>query len=675
MKSNTIRLIAVTIMSATFTATAWAGDPVQRSIEGLTPITTASGLKYYDIKVGDGPVPKPGSMVKADYSGWLTDGKLFDSSVKRGAPITFNTSSGMIKGWLEGVATMKVGGIRRLEIPSDLAYGPRGAPPVVPANADLVFEIELVSIEKEPAAAKTPVAAATPKPQAEDPVQRSIEGLTPVTADSGLKYYDIKVGDGEEPASGAKVNVHYSGWDTSGKLFDSSVKRGSPFSFNTDRGVIKGWIEGVKGMKVGGIRRLEIPADMAYGKNDLIFEVEMLGVEAPGSGSPAAPPKKEAPKKEEPKKDEKPDPVQSSIEGLTPVTTESGLKYYVLKEGDGEIPRSGADVKAHYSGWLTDGTLFDSSVKRDQPFAFRTNGGVIDGWLEAVSTMKVGERRRLEIPPEIGYGERDAGKIPPNSTLIFEMELLSIEKQGPEKSSLEGLKEIKTDSGLKYWVIKEGTGEPAGPDGRVKMHGTAWLENGRLVGSTRDRGMALTSPVSKLLKGWSEAAADMKLGEIRCLELPPALGYGEEGNRAVPPNSTLILEVEMNEILPVVKQVSTNGLEAVTLDSGTKYWDLKVGDGATVQANSECVTQYVGWLTDGTMFDNSAEKGEPYTFKMDSRQIIEGWKEGLGGMKVGGKRRLRIPPEKAYGNRARGQLIPANSTLIFEIELLEIKTP
>ena len=667
MKSNMIRLFAVTLLSATFASTVLAGDPEQRSFDGITPVTTESGLKYYDIKVGDGPTPKTGSSVKVHYSGWLKNGKLFDSSVKRDSPFTFNTSHGVIKGWLEGISTMKVGGIRRLEIPSALAYGERGAGAVIPPNSDLIFEIELLSIEKEPEGEKeTAAAAPAPKGSPDDPKQRSIEGLTPVTTASGLKYYDIKVGDGEEPESGAKVSVHYSGWDTNGKLFDSSVKRGQPFSFNTDRGVIKGWIEGVKGMKVGGIRRLEIPKDLAYGRNDLIFEVEMLGIEAPAAANASTP------TKAEPKKDDTPDPVPSSIEGLTPVTTESGLKYYVLKEGDGEIPRSGAEVTAHYSGWLTDGTLFDSSVKRGQPFTFRTSGGVIEGWLEAVSTMKVGEKRRLEIPPDLGYGARKSGKIPADSTLIFEMELLSIEKNGPEQMSTEGKKEVTTDSGLKYWIIKEGTGEPAGTKGRVKMHGTAWLENGRLIGSTRDRGMALTSPVSSLLKGWGEAAADMKKGEIRRLELPPELAYGDTGNSMVPPNSKLILEVEMEEILPYIEQASTNGLEAVTLDSGTKYWDLKVGDGAEVKADSECVVQYTGWLVDGTMFDTSTEKESPYSFNM-SRGVIEGWKEGLVGMKVGGKRRLRVPPARAYGDRARGRIIPANSTLIFEIELLEIK--
>ncbi|NOX57684.1 MAG: hypothetical protein GXP29_02345 [Planctomycetes bacterium] len=522
-----------------------------------------------------------------------------------------------------------------------------------------------------------PVFLIAPWAAAQDPVQRSIEGISPVTTASGLKYYDLKVGTGEEPKSGARVNVHYSGWDTGGKLFDSSVKRGSPFAFNTDRGVIKGWIEGVKGMKVGGIRRLEIPADLAYGKGkDLIFEVELLSIEKQGAGvatSQGATSKEAAPKKDE--KPKVPDPVQTSIEGLNPVTTASGLKYYVLKEGEGEVPRSGASVKTHYSGWLTDGTLFDTSANKGRPFSFKTNGGVIEGWLEAISTMKVGEKRRLEIPPDLAYGDQQKGQIPPNSTLIFEMELVSIDKNGPERLSIEGLKEVKTESGLKYWVVKEGTGDTPGPKGRVKMHASGWLkESGRLVGTTREGTEPLRNNVSGFFPGWSEAAADMKTGEIRHLEIPSDLAYGEKGTRGVPPNSELIMDVEMVEVLPEIKQTSTNGIAEVTLESGTKYWDLKVGDGEEVKSDSNCVANYTGWLLDGTMFDSSFERGKPHTFSM-VRGVIEGWKEGLIGMKAGGKRRLQIPPEKAYGSRPRGRLIPANSVLVFEVEMLEVTPP
>ena len=109
-------------------------------------------------------------------------------------------------------------------------------------------------------------------------------------------------------------------------------------------------------------------------------------------------------------------------------TTDSGLKYTDQEEGTGATPQKGQTVVVHYTGTLEDGTKFDSSRDRKQPFSFKLGAGqVIQGWDEGISTMKVGGRRQLIIPPELGYGARGAGGvIPPNATLIFDVELLKI---------------------------------------------------------------------------------------------------------------------------------------------------------------------------------------------------------------------------------------------------------
>lgn len=124
---------------------------------------------------------------------------------------------------------------------------------------------------------------------------------------------------------------------------------------------------------------------------------------------------------------ETPTPTSTKTVEASPnyVTTASGLKYLDMVEGSGEAPQAGQTVTVHYTGTLENGSKFDSSRDRGTPFKFKLGGGqVIKGWDEGIASMKVGGRRQLVIPPELGYGSRGIGPIPPNSTLIFDVELL-----------------------------------------------------------------------------------------------------------------------------------------------------------------------------------------------------------------------------------------------------------
>jgi FKBP-type peptidyl-prolyl cis-trans isomerase len=109
-----------------------------------------------------------------------------------------------------------------------------------------------------------------------------------------------------------------------------------------------------------------------------------------------------------------------------------------------------------------------------------------------------------------------------------------------------------------------------------------------------------------------------------------------------------------------------------TTASGLQYWDIATGSGDTAVAGSQVTVNYTGWLTTGEKFDSSVDRGEPFSFPLGAGQVIRGWDEGVAGMKVGGKRQLRIPPELGYGARGAGGVIPPGATLIFDVELLGV---
>ena len=225
-----------------------------------------------------------------------------------------------------------------------------------------------------------------------------------VKTPSGLATKVIKKGTGaDKPAKEDLVMINYTGWTTDGKMFDSSVTRGKPSTFRV-AGVIAGFSEGLQLMTVGETRRLWIPESLAYKgqenrpKGMLVFDVELLGI-------PNRPPP-----------DVKGPPADA-------IKTPSGLAYKVLQPGvGGRHPKPNNQVTVDYSGWTTDGKMFDSSIVRGQPATFAVDG-VIPGWTEALQLMVEGEKMRLWIPEKIAY----AGKQAPYGMLVFDVELIKIQ--------------------------------------------------------------------------------------------------------------------------------------------------------------------------------------------------------------------------------------------------------
>jgi FKBP-type peptidyl-prolyl cis-trans isomerase len=220
---------------------------------------------------------------------------------------------------------------------------------------------------------------------------------------SGLASKMITKGSGKDhPTKDDVVVVQYTGWKTDGTMFDSSVGKGKPATFGVSR-VIAGFSEGLQMMVTGEKRRLWIPEGLAYRgqrepKGMLVFDVELIDVPSHAPADVKAPP-------------------------ADAKKTASGLAYKVLKEGvGGRHPRANSSVTVNYTGWTTDGKMFDSSIVRGEPTSF-TVDGVIPGWTEGLQLMYEGEKTRFWIPESLAY----KGKSAPYGMLVFDVELLKIQ--------------------------------------------------------------------------------------------------------------------------------------------------------------------------------------------------------------------------------------------------------
>ena len=242
---------------------------------------------------------------------------------------------------------------------------------------------------------------------------------------SGIYYVMEKEGDGKgSPTAADQVTAHYHGTLLDGTVFDSSVDRGQPFSFSLG-GVIRGWQEAIPMLSRGGKGKFMIPSGLAYGNraagpvikpnSPLVFDIELIDFK-----------NTEAMKAEQRAKDVKLIEEFATTNNLKLDKTEKGVYYVMEKKGTGnENPKVTSKVKVHYHGTLLDGTVFDSSVDRGEPIEFGLNQ-VIPGWQDAIPLLTVGGKGKFIIPSDLAYGSRPAGKIPANSVLIFDVELLGI---------------------------------------------------------------------------------------------------------------------------------------------------------------------------------------------------------------------------------------------------------
>lgn len=346
------------------------------------------GLKKLILKAGESwKTPFPGDEVGVHYTATLSDGTRFDSSLDRGTPFRFKLGQGqVIKGWEQGIGSMKKGEKAIFTIPPELGYGETGSPPLIPPNATLQFEVEMLSWTS----------------------------VRDICKDGGLLKKTVR--DGERwayPKDADEVLVKYEARLEDGAVVSRSSE-GVEF-YVKDGYLCPAFSAAVKTMRKGEKATLTVKPQYAFGERG--FEVVENKVTVPPNSTLTV------------------DLELVSWKNVVDITDDKKVLKKILKEGEGyERPNEGALLKVKYTGKLENGTVCERKGSDEEPFEFiASEEQVIDGLDRAVMTMKKGEIAMVTILPQYGYKDtkiqRDLATVSPNSTLIYEIELISFVKE------------------------------------------------------------------------------------------------------------------------------------------------------------------------------------------------------------------------------------------------------
>jgi peptidylprolyl isomerase len=492
-------------------------------------VKTQSGLIYK--KLVDNPAgvaAKRNDTVLINYTGWRqTTGETFFSNRSRGQPMPLNLAS-TAPGFTEAMQLLKKGEKGMLWVPPSIGY--KGAPQGNPET--LVYEVEVVDV--------------LPAPKVPDDLQGP--PASALATKSGTKYIAVRPGTGNEKARAFDtVTFNYTAWDSTGRMFDSTEMRKRPASVPPFRqsAVME---EILTSMTAGERVRFWIEADKMSAKGmqlpgmptgQLCYEVEVLQIAKATSAPPAAPADVAKPPGDARK-------------------TAKGVSYRVLKSGKGgPKPQPTETVKVNYTGWTTDGRMFDTSMIRNEPAEFSL-AGVIAGWTDAIPVMSVGDKMRFWIPEELAY-KGAPGR--PQGMLVFDIELLEIKAATGHAEAPPGGKPLpptppdvakppdgakKTDKGVFYRVLRQGKGGPKPtPQNRVKVHYTGWTTDGKSFDSSVTKGQPAEFSLGGVIAGWTDGLQVMSVGDKTRFWIPEELAYKGQTGR---PQGMLVFDIELLEI-------------------------------------------------------------------------------------------------------------------------------
>lgn len=359
-------------------------------------------------------------------------------------------------------------------------------------------------------------------------------------------------------------------------------------------------------------------------------------------------------------------------------------------------PGPGDRVRFHYSGWMHDGTLFETSRRSETPLDRILGVGMPKAWSVALGLMTKGTRAKFAVPSNLCFGKwgspgnpPDAPPVPPDTAVVFEFELDSFEKGIVLPSfRLPGKDELKvTSSGLKYQILSKAPPtsiETPKSRGRFTVEFSMFNARSNLVVTSRLPQIApMTGRLTGELDGppfLAEAIGMLHLGERIRFEVAPEACYGKvDRGYLCPPNSRTYWDLELLalEAAPQPQAVPSFRRPArgtrLKTQTGLTYEVLEKGVGAPLSKDARIEIHFAGWQSNGRLFEESYSKGLPLSFVIGDPKVIAGWTEGLQLMREGAVYRFVVPSSLGYGTLGKRDLgIGPNRVLYFQIEVIRI---
>lgn len=401
------------------------------------------------------------------------------------------------------------------------------------------------------------------------------------------------------------------------------------------------------------------------------------------------------------------------------VQMEAGMEYKIVDDVPGDVyPTYGDYMELHLNTVADDSVIFDTraAMGEDKPAPLQLQKSQFAGDLMvALQKFTAGDSAivRISVDSLIAAGAPKAPwmKEGVNQKLTYHVKIVTVtpqavkQKQDRENAAKQieiddklikdylAKKKVnaqKTESGLYYKITKKGTGENATARTKVSVNYTGMLLNGEKFDSNVDPQFSHVQPfefmlgTGSVIKGWDEGIALLNKGAKATLYIPSNLAYGTNSpSPKIPANSVLIFEVELVDVfeqpkaIPLSEYLAKNKIKAQKTASGLYYKIDKEGTGPQAKSGQKVSVNYTGMLMNGDKFDSNVDPQfnhvQPFEFVLGTGSVIKGWDEGIALLKKGSKATLYIPAELAYGANSPSPKIPANSPLIFEVELADIQ--